>query len=264
MHPLLEKALAAWEQWNQPIKSRPELVEQLKGGLTNLSFLVEDNANQFVIRIHNPKSTILGINRKREAAILNTLRDTGIAPEPVYFDPTDAFSVLKYIPGRVWTTEDMKTDENKERFREVMDVYHSLTLDESEIDYTQHLDGYWKEFLKRFPRAAESNVESWHKFRVNLQNFQSQNADRCLVHHDLVPENIIESEQGLRIIDWEYAALGYKELDHMYFGLGIKHMQTRANTPTGSVLLELQQWMGELWWAIQSEQIEGYSLLNKA
>lgn len=46
-----------------------------------------------------------------------------------------------------------------------------------------------------------------------LQNFQQSEWAVSLVHHDLNPGNLIATETGLVLIDWEYAAPGYAGMD---------------------------------------------------
>ncbi|MFL0811312.1 MAG: phosphotransferase family protein [Agarilytica sp.] len=263
MLPQLEQAIDTWEQWKQPICTAPQVKERLMGGLTNVSFHVEAGGHAYVIRVHNPKSRLLGIHRDREAKILWALSGSGIAPEPVYFDEAEKFSVLKYVPGRAWTEEDLNREGNRARLRELIDTYQSVPVPIVAIDYIAYLDQYWSAFTKVSPRAAETNFQRWNVFRNKLRSYQVQNTRRHLVHHDLVPQNIIEDDNGLRLIDWEYASLGYAELDYLYLGLNLNNMQKTADQARdSSVLIELYRWLSELWRAIQSQQIAGHADLN--
>ena len=61
----------------------------------------------------------------------------------------------------------------------------------------------------------ETSVE---KFLVNLENFQKSDWSSSLTHHDL-ETNILESSNGYKIIDWEYASNGHYSFDRHSLGL---------------------------------------------
>jgi aminoglycoside phosphotransferase (APT) family kinase protein len=71
-----------------------------------------------------------------------------------------------------------------------------------------------------------------------------------ICHHDMVPENIIVNDDGLFIIDWEYAALGHPGLDFLrLYGAGC----ASADRQNGSFrsLFKVKQAMDKLWLAVQ-------------
>ena len=63
-----------------------------------------------------------------------------------------------------------------------------------------------------------SKIEDIEKFLVNLENFQKSDWSSSLTHHDL-ETNILESSNGYKIIDWEYASNGHYSFDRHSLGL---------------------------------------------
>ena len=53
----------------------------------------------------------------------------------------------------------------------------------------------------------------WMDFYKRLNNWQAKQTNQVLCHHDLTPENILETKQGIKIIDWEYSGRGHREFD---------------------------------------------------
>ena len=71
-----------------------------------------------------------------------------------------------------------------------------------------------------------------------------------LCHHDLIPENIIQSAKGLFIIDWEYASLGHPKFDFLRI---FSHVEASENLTADSSkqLHAFQVVMDQLWYAIR-------------
>ncbi|MBD3648511.1 MAG: phosphotransferase, partial [Pseudomonadales bacterium] len=58
----------------------------------------------------------------------------------------------------------------------------------------------------------------------------------CLCHHDLLPENILDTPSGPVVLDWEYASLGEPAFDLAVFIEGC-----RLNDPSRRALLDSYQ-----------------------
>lgn len=71
-----------------------------------------------------------------------------------------------------------------------------------------------------------------------------------ICHHDMVPENIIETDRGLFIIDWEYAALGHPGLDFLRL-YGADYINNHQQQESLQALLQVKQAMDKLWLAVQ-------------
>jgi thiamine kinase-like enzyme len=61
--------------------------------------------------------------------------------------------------------------------------------------------------------------KSLEKFYPHLENFQNKNWSPVLCHHDLNPANIIKTDKGMKIIDWEFAGYGHPKYDLYCIGL---------------------------------------------
>ena len=95
--PLAEQIINEWRQWQAPFQSKPQIVSQLEGGLTNTSYLVEASSEHAVLRINNPQASQLGINRDTEITILQKIASTAVAPN--YYFANSQYLVSEYIDG---------------------------------------------------------------------------------------------------------------------------------------------------------------------
>ena len=85
------------------------------------------------------------------------------------------------------------------------------------FNYFSHLSGYWEK-IKTNKDINISKIEDIEKFLVNLEISKSDWSS-LLTHHDL-ETNILESSNGYKIIDWEYASNnGFHDFDRCSIGL---------------------------------------------
>ena len=62
-------------------QSKPQIVMQLEGGLTNISFLVEAGSERAVLRMNNPDASRLGVDRHAEITILENYSSRILSPD---------------------------------------------------------------------------------------------------------------------------------------------------------------------------------------
>ena len=240
---LLQKTLSDWQGWSISSSKKPVVVSELKGGKTNRSFLVETTYEQVVVRINAANGRSLGVDRRQEAEILSRLQILDCVPKIFFI--SDQVLVSEYIPGRCWDTEDLKKKDQLRKLSNLVEDLQGISLPENitqrnYVAYCQHyiqqlsvvVRQSEREFIERVHGAAKTIDEAHWKPVIN--------------HHDLVPENIIESERGLFLLDWEYAAYGHPGID--FIRLYGEEYSSFVNTSTlMKELLTLQQGIDKLW-----------------
>ena len=255
----LDMAIASWGSWGLQLQRRPVVVEQIFGGYTNQSFLVDAEGVPLIVRLNSPKSLELGINRNREYRILKSLDGYEIAPKWIYWDKASDSTIMEYIHGRVWTNDDIKEQKNIELLEKTISRIQTVLPDIPEFNYVGYLEKYWQTVVSIDSEFSASYLPKWSLFLSRLKEWQELYADYVLTHHDFVPANIIETNKGLRIIDWEYAGYGMRSFDLQYILYRHhKDNQTNSNSfdlESESLTVEMMAWLDTLW-----EKISGYSL----
>jgi thiamine kinase len=236
---LLEQTLSDWQSWSA---SKPVVIEPLEGGRTNHSFLVEAGSQQVVVRINAENGQSLGIDRQREADILSLLQPVGCVPEIRFMN--DQVLISEFIAGRKLTFDDLKKTGNLKKITQLLNKIQAIPLPEnsqrrSYVDYCQH-------YIQQLPKSRQASEKSVIKELVCVAEQVDQSSWPSVIsHYDLVPENLIETEQGLFILDWEYAAYGHPAIDFVrLYGGGYSH-------PDAENLLILQKGIDELWSFLQ-------------
>src|SRR6195256_5805925 len=99
MTDLLDKA-ARLACWRGPVE-----LSQLKGGLTNISFVATYCGEKFVVRCGGD-IPVHHVFRDRERAASRAAFEAGLSPEVVYVEP--GITVLRFIDGRTFVEADLR------------------------------------------------------------------------------------------------------------------------------------------------------------
>ncbi|MBT0723318.1 thiamine kinase [Rosenbergiella sp. S61] len=144
-----------------------------------------------------PAQPLPFVNRQREFRILHKLRHTELAGQPIGYD--SGRLTVEWVEGKPLATQAF-IPQNSELLALLMRL-HQQPLLGYRIPFLALLQRYWQLCQQRHPR--------WLR---QLKRLQRQGEPRPLrlvpLHMDLHPGNIIQTEQGLMLIDWEYSADG--------------------------------------------------------
>ena len=191
-------------------------ISYLINGKTNDSYLLDFKKFKLVLRLNNKNSLNLGINRQNESLILLSLDKKNIVPNLVYMDNTYEFIIYEYIEGIELDLR--KTDtEDRNKLLSLIESYQDIKIDLPKFNYFNHVSLYWKK-IKEIKYISDSRENKMEAFLANLSDFQKSNWPTLLTHHDL-KENILVTDNGYKIIDWEYAGNGFHDFDRYSLGL---------------------------------------------
>jgi thiamine kinase len=245
---LLQQTLSDWQSWSDTsetsssITTAPVVIEELRGGRTNRSFLVNAGPLQAVVRINAENSHNLGIDRHRESGILSLLQQTGRVPKIFFI--TNQVLVSEFIAGRRWTTDDIANNLNSEKISQLLNTIQTIRLPKDTkkrcyVDYCKH-------YIQQLPVSLQEEQTSVINALESVAREVDQSSwEPVISHHDLIPENLIETEQGLFLLDWEYSDYGHPAIDFVrLYGGGYSH-------PISGKVLLLQQGIDELWSTLQ-------------
>ncbi|QKK02863.1 MAG: phosphotransferase [Pseudomonadota bacterium] len=211
---LLADALASWRRWGLPLTGPPRLKAAIPDGRTNRNLRLDAPGldADLLLRLNHPAPRRLGIDRAREREILALTARAGISRPACYWDPDDRFVIFPYIEGRCWQTSDYDRPQQRRRLWPLIERLGEVSLDWPRRRYLDYLRHYWSE-LERHDATDPPLRARWHAFEPELAAFDRSVWPVRLVHHDLVPANVIDSGGRLYLIDWEYAAPGHPDID---------------------------------------------------
>ena len=244
---LLHKTLAHWREWsfvsdNAP-KKQPQVIAQLTGGLTNQSFLVGKGEFKAVVRVNSLDSDSFAINRDRETLFLNLLQSTGCVPRLLYANSDT--QVTQFLEGRCLTDNDLANLSLRTELEGSLKKIQAIRLGNMpRRNYLKYSRSY-SDQLSDF--SDFSDLEAIERAAMTIDEAAWQ---PVISHHDLLFENIVYNDQGVYLIDWEYAALGHPLIDYLRV-FGPKYCISKADAGTVEALVVLQLGLTKLWYAVK-------------
>ncbi len=197
---------AAWRQaaalplWGDPVEP-----SDLRGGLSNVNFIVEDGGRKYVVRIGGDNEAH-GVVRKNELAASRAAAAAGVAPKVVHSEP--GVLVIEFIEGRTFTPDDVKNPTHLARIVELIQRTHR--------EIPKYLRGpgvlFWAFHVVRDYGHALSEASSPDLRLIRRLVAHSEELERAVGpidlifgHNDLLAANIIDDGKKLWLVDWEYA-----------------------------------------------------------
>lgn len=210
LEPDLLALLPGCEAGEAPIE-----VERLAGGSVNRTLRVRTTAGEFVVRAGGGSGARLGVDRRREAALQSVAARAGIAPSIVAASPDARILIAEYVPGRVWTADDLADPAALERLGarlvELQRVVLPAELQTPGFEPLRQIERLAAVVSAAQPaetaRVAARVADATHSLAAGGGPRRA-----TLVHLDLHPANLVEGEE-LMLLDWEYAACGDPALD---------------------------------------------------
>lgn len=214
MHGLnLQDALAGWNLWSpsRPIVCKPEVVRPMSGGLTNHSYLLRAGDQYMVLRLNTANSEQLGLDRDMEQNTWLNAAAMDLAPALIHVDPAHKYLVSEYLIPNTLGQSNVQHVDYLRRLAELLVRVHQLPAEGVVLNISLRANHYWQSveqlkipFVKTL-LPLRKKLEDFFSL-IRIESRAESNLSLC--HNDPVAENVIDTKQGLFLIDWEYAAVG--------------------------------------------------------
>ena len=180
-------------------------LEVLGGGLTNHNYKVTlDSGGAYVIRVAGHDTHLLGIDREVEHDASRLAAAAGVGPEVVAF--VEGCLVTRFVEGGIVPAERMREPETVRRVGEALAHVHRSGTVAGTFDAFRVVEAYRDTALAR-GGALPDRFEDAHALARRIEPTRA-GAPVRLCHNDLLNANFIDSPDGIRIVDWEYAGMG--------------------------------------------------------
>lgn len=194
-----------------------ELVNVLKSGLTNSSYLFQHDYKKYIFRCPGKGSKYL-INRHQEADVYRKISSANISDKVVYIDPVKGYKITEYIEGARACNPHNVSDVVK--CMQKLKNFHELKLEvRHEFDLFECINFY--ESLRKGNVSEYADYDMVKQNVLSLKSYIDKNVHHiCLSHIDAIPDNfLIINNQEVCIIDWEYAAMQDPHVDIAMFAI---------------------------------------------
>lgn len=200
----------------------------LDGGITNRNYRARFGETEVVIRMPGKDTDQLGIDREAERVANECAARVGVAPEVVAALAEPPCLVTRFVTGRELAPEELRTGaalaEVATALRAVHDCGEQLGVSFSGFRIVEtYAERARQRGVEPPPDYADAHAVA-ARIEAALGDADTRRASSAspsaaprsvLCHNDLLPANFLASDAGIRLIDWEYAAMG-----DPYFDLG--------------------------------------------
>jgi thiamine kinase-like enzyme len=178
-------------------------LEPLKGGLTNISFVVTNGGEKSVVRC-GEDIAVHHVFRDRERAASRAAFEAGLSPELVHAET--GILVLRFIDGRTFGEADLA--DNLDRIVPLLKKCH--------VSVGRHVRGPANAFwVFHVIRDYVAVLGADPRYLAVADRLEAAQVPMPLVfgHHDLLPGNFMDDGHRLWLIDWEYGGFGTPMFD---------------------------------------------------
>jgi fructosamine-3-kinase len=174
----------------------------LSGGRTNSVWKISGSAD-LICKLYakSTQNPLYENSPTSEYGCLQQFAGQKIAPNPIAFFETDFGELLvyDYLKGTTWKS-------GVSELAQTLALVHAAPVLEGLRQLPVGVDGLTVQTLNILASVDEKDAEIIQWFLPEIKT--SYTPKRCLVHTDVVPANIIKTDQGLRLIDWQCPGVG--------------------------------------------------------
>jgi thiamine kinase-like enzyme len=182
-------------------------VTQLSGGITNENYKITLGDKRFVLRISGKGGEMLGIDRANERRCAKIAAKAGIGAEIVASLENFGATLTRFIDGAPISRVAAGDPSTLRRIVRSIRKYHGgpkFPGTFSPFEAVRLCHSLAKRSGVRLPAEADKALQAMARLEGAL--------GPCLApkpcHNDLLAANLIDDGKNIRIIDWEYAAMG--------------------------------------------------------
>ena len=199
---LLDTSLSSLDGYfSQP----PAKAQTLAGGLTNRCWkLVSVNGAEYVWRPITPITNAFFISRHEEYQVLSAIERLGIGPSPIVVNEQGL--LVEWVAGDT-LYEGLDIDDLLKTLISVH-LVNTARLPIKPFSFTARVDHYWLQLDAVHKTEVYSTIYKEWRTTPSIPS-----VELSLCHFDLGGYNLVKNSDGIKIIDWEYAAIADPRLD---------------------------------------------------
>lgn len=190
------------------------IITKLEGGLTNINYRIETPSNKYVMRVSDPSSTLLGINRDNERVNTNRAYLAGVGAEVAAELPEDNVLLVQWIEAITLHSRDFQSNKALlPRIAEALKFLHNGPAFQGEF--------YFPDIRKKYLQIVLDNHFFLPDLYLSVEPLVVELEKRIAAHpetfvscnNDLLAENFMDDGKKIWIIDYEYAGMNEASFD---------------------------------------------------
>jgi thiamine kinase-like enzyme len=183
----------------------------LGGGITNHNFRARFGEREVVVRLPGNDTELLGSDRPGEHEANSLAAAAGVAPAVLAALEDPVVLVTAFIEGPTMDAAELRRalPEAAAALRTI----HGCGAIDARFDAFRLVEDYAAATRSRGGELPEA-YERAHAVAARIETvpiFAGEASVLC--HNDLLPANFLNSPDGIRVVDWEYAGMGNRWFD---------------------------------------------------
>ena len=187
------------------LPGKPYRVEVLTGGLTNINLKVSHAEGAVVVRIAQPGSELLAIDRKAEHLNSTAAAQAGVGAPVLEYVADPGLLVVGFIDGRAFTDEDIRSGAHLSRIAEACRQLHGGPRFVSDFNMFDIQRGYL-DIVKREGFRLPARYLDFMPQVARIEGvFRATAQPTVPCNNDLLAGNFIDDGRKIWLIDYEYS-----------------------------------------------------------
>jgi CTP:phosphocholine cytidylyltransferase-like protein/thiamine kinase-like enzyme len=200
-------------------------ISALFKGMTNrlMRFCIDERP--YLLRMPGEGSDKL-TNRRHEAAVYHALAGRNLSDDVVYISAETGYKITAF-----W--ESARTCDAQNPDDVAVCMAHLRRLHEMNLSVEHDFDPFSQLVYYESLRDEESSFHDYDRVRAGVMELkdliESLPSTRCLCHIDAVSDNFLFTDEGVFLIDWEYAGMCDPHIDVAMFCLYAMYPRQRID-----------------------------------
>ena len=181
-------------------------LEALGTGLLSETFRVARDGVAYTLKVAVERRPDLRVDLPWEARVLESAASAGFAPRLVYCDPDAAVLLTRWAEGRSWASPEAAAPANLERFAALLRRVHALAVPTPARQVTplQWIKIYVNALSRRTSTSSDAALRRAAVARIEALSELPRTVG-VVCHSDLHAMNVLQEDDSLILLDWEYA-----------------------------------------------------------
>ena len=192
-----------------------EVAERLMGGMSNYTYVLKIGEKKYTFRIPG-KNADKFVDRVIEQKNINIVNELGLNNHTLFLDVESGYKIAEYIEGK--PLSELNPLDYLNKAAEVLHKIHESGLQaDNEYDPKGRLALY-ESHLKEYDYK---HTERYLKLKKRWEKLSSEYMDKkrlTLTHGDSQISNFVVTDNGLRLMDWEFTGNNDPFYDIACFG----------------------------------------------
>jgi len=187
------------------LRGKSRQVEELTGGLTNVNLKVTCEGATIVVRVAQPGSELLAIDRQAEYRNSVCAAKAGVGAPVLEYVPDPGLLVVGFIDGSAFTDDDLRGGAHLSRVAAASRQLHSGPRFVNDFNMFDIQRGYLGIVTREGFRLPERYLEFMPAVTQIEKAFAARPAATVPCNNDLLAGNFIDDGSKLWLIDYEYS-----------------------------------------------------------